>query len=87
MHFLRIISFLSHDKWFMESALFWTKCPAATGGANLRLLYGYDSPSGKKALFMGCEFGQFVEWRFYMSLDWHLLDYEMHSKLHHYVRK
>ena len=22
-----------------------------------------------------------------MSLDWHLLDYEMHSKLHHYVRK
>ncbi|MEW5746736.1 MAG: 1,4-alpha-glucan branching protein GlgB [Nitrospirota bacterium] len=54
--------------------------------ANLRALYGYMyGHPGKKMLFMGGEFGQWDEWNFDTSLDWHLVQYEPHQKLMDYL--
>jgi len=56
--------------------------------SNLRLLFTYMiTHPGKKLLFMGGEFGQFIEWRYYSSLDWLLFDFPMHRMLHYFVKK
>jgi 1,4-alpha-glucan branching enzyme len=55
--------------------------------ANLRALYGYMyGHPGKKLLFMGGELGQWNEWYHDVSLDWHLLEYPLHSGLQRWVR-
>ncbi|MCC5466637.1 1,4-alpha-glucan branching protein GlgB [Pelosinus baikalensis] len=56
--------------------------------ANLRAFYGYwMAHPGKKLLFMGSEFGQFIEWQDHESLDWHLVESPMHEKLQEYCRR
>ncbi len=57
--------------------------------ANLRALYAYMyAQPGKQLMFMGGEFGQWREWNFDGSLDWHLLDDEnsYHQKLVKYLK-
>ncbi len=55
--------------------------------AGLRALFGYQmAHPGKKLVFMGGEYGQYIEWKDDDSLDWHLLAYPMHEALHRYVR-
>jgi 1,4-alpha-glucan branching enzyme len=55
--------------------------------ANLRLLYGFMfGHPGKKLLFMGNEFGQWLEWNHDASLLWHLLERPFHAGLRRWVR-
>jgi 1,4-alpha-glucan branching enzyme len=55
--------------------------------ANLRLLYSlmYTHP-GTKLMFQGGEFGQTSEWNFNGSLDWHLLEHNVHKGAQNLVR-
>jgi 1,4-alpha-glucan branching enzyme len=41
---------------------------------------------GKKLLFMGSELGSYNEWDHDQSLDWHLLDYDVHRGVQSLVR-
>jgi 1,4-alpha-glucan branching enzyme len=54
--------------------------------ANLRLLYAYMyAQPGKKLMFMGDEFAQVREWTHDSSLEWHVLQYPVHSGIQEWV--
>jgi 1,4-alpha-glucan branching enzyme len=56
--------------------------------ANLRLMFGYMfAQPGKKLLFMGSEWGQVREWTHDGSLEWHVLQYPLHSGMQRWMEQ
>ena len=47
----------------------------------------YMTMPGKKLMFMGGEFGQFLEWRVDDELEWNVLELDRHKGIHSYVKR
>tara|TARA_R110002049_G_scaffold97411_2_gene237469 strand:+ start:3742 stop:5649 length:1908 start_codon:yes stop_codon:yes gene_type:complete len=81
---------LSHDEVVYGKKSIVNKMPGDEWQkfANLRLLYSfmYTHP-GTKLLFQGAEFGQTSEWNFNGSLDWHLIEYDVHKGAQNLVKE
>ncbi|MEY2923473.1 MAG: hypothetical protein RLZZ337_13 [Bacteroidota bacterium] len=80
---------ISHDEVVYGKKSLLDKMPgdAWQKRANLRVfLAAMFAHPGGKLLFMGSEFGQWQEWNFEHSLDWHLTEYDDHKGIMQTVR-
>ena len=88
---------LSHDEVVHGKGSLLNKMPGDDWQkfANLRLLFSYMyAHPGKKLLFMGDDIGQWTEWNHEQSIDWHILNYDVHkgiqklvADLNHFYRR
>lgn len=80
---------LSHDEVVHGKKSILNKMPGFLQAqmANVRSLYAYQIlHPGKKLNFMGNEFAQGLEWRFYQELEWYLLDKEENRKMSKFTK-
>ena len=78
---------LSHNEFAQGEASLLSRMPGEYNekfAAHRAFMAYLISTSCKKLSFMSCEFGQFAKWHHDRPIEWFMLDYEMHDKLHRY---